>query len=156
MKDCEVSAMFYLPTISTRKVLYRHRLPKRYRALLPALVLTPAPIFILAILIGRGWHNALLDPRFWLPLCIALLPAVYWWREGVDVRVNGIVRRIHVPRFYPYTDLASYYHAADKGLFIIYDNDGETALECRPAHLTDFPVFLETCRTHLPRRLWRR
>jgi hypothetical protein len=148
--------MFYLPSISTHAVLSRHRLPKPYRALLPALVLTPIPIFVLAILFGRGFHPDLLDPRFWLPLSIALLPAVYWWREGVDVRVNGIVRRIQIPRFYPYADLASYYYAADKGLFIIYDNDGDTAFECRPAHLTDFPMFLETCDTHLPRRMWRR
>ncbi|MBE2184915.1 MAG: hypothetical protein IAE89_15910, partial [Anaerolineae bacterium] len=122
-------------------VIKRHRLPRSYRVLLPAFVLLPAPIFLIAILIGRGFSTALFDPRFWLPLCVALIPAIYWWREGVDVLETGIVRRIHLPCYYAFADLKDWAFLSRDGVLVVWDQRGDKALECRQ-NLTDFPDLL--------------
>lgn len=134
--------------ISRRMVLRRHRLPRPYRALLPLFVLLPAPIFLIAILIGKGFSTALFDPRFWLPLCIALIPAVYWWREGVDVTESGIIRRIHIHRYYAFEELKDWAFLSRDGVLVVWDQRGEKALECRQ-NLTEFPALLNTIRSRI-------
>ncbi len=129
-------------------VIQRHRLPRPYRVLLPLFVLLPAPIFLIAILIGRGFSTALFDPRFWLPLCVALIPAVYWWREGVDVLETGIIRRIHIHRYYAFADLKDWAFLSRDGVLVVWDQRGDKALECRQ-NLTDFPDLLNTLRSHI-------
>ena len=66
-------------------VLSRHRLPKTYRYLLAALWVTPALILLGSLMIARGISLHLVDPRLLLPLVVMALPALYIWREGVDV-----------------------------------------------------------------------
>ncbi|MBW4439356.1 MAG: hypothetical protein KME04_19600 [Pleurocapsa minor GSE-CHR-MK-17-07R] len=136
-----------LPRVSP--VLRRHRLPTPYRVLLPLFTLLPIPIFVLAILLGRGFSPALLDPRFWLPCLIALIPAVYWWREGVDVLAGGIIRRMHVPRYYPYAALSDWRYASREGVLTVWDADGGKALECHGAHLTEFDQLVDTLRENI-------
>jgi hypothetical protein len=143
--------MIYAPRPLPRHpvVLSRHRLPRPYRALLPLFILLPFPIFIVATLLGRGFSPALLDPRFWLPFAAALIPAVYWWHEGVDVLPRGLVRRMHLPRYYPYSALADWQYASREGLLTVWDKQGEKALECRAAHLTQFPQLLDSVRENV-------
>lgn len=141
--------MFYQPRFSPRPVvLSRHRLPRPYRVLLPALALAPLALFFAAALLGVGFSPALLDPRFWGPLLLGLLPACYWWREGVDVLPDGFIRRMQLPRRYRYAELADWQYRSAERVLTVLDVHGETALECRP-HLTDFPRLLQHIRQHV-------
>ncbi len=129
-------------------VLSRHRLPRPYRVLLPALALAPLPLFAVAVLLGAGFSAAVLDPRFWGPLLIGLLPAGYWWNEGVDVLPDGFIRRMHIPRRYRYVELTDWHFRSASGVLTVLDVHGETALECR-AVLTGFPRLLQRIREHV-------
>jgi hypothetical protein len=141
--------MLYAPAETRHTVVIRrHRLPKPYRALLPLFILLPFPIFCIAILIGRGYTPALFDPRFWLPMLVGVVPAVYWWREGVDVLADGFVRRIHFPRRYRYHELADWTLFSRDGVLIVLDHDGRKALECR-ASLTEFDRLVDEIRRHV-------
>jgi hypothetical protein len=120
---------------STNIVISRHRLPQPYRAALAALWLLPSLMLLatLALLHG-GRALAVL-----LPLVVLALPALYIWREGVDVLPTGIVRRIHLPtRRYSYAGLAGCAYDDANGVLRVWDSGGEIALECRAGHLTEF------------------
>jgi len=116
------------------KVYSRHRLPPPYRVLLTVTWVVPVILLLTAASIAN--RVTVLDVRA-LPLLILLLPAVYSWREGVDVRDDGIVRRIHIPALIRYDAIHGWTHERD--LLIVWDEQGEKLLECHAAHLTDFP-----------------
>ena len=128
-----------------RKVISRHRLPQPYRIGLVAFWLAPLILLTGAALIGGGQARAMLDPRFLLLALLMTVPALYIWQEGVDVREDGIVRRVHVPRHYPYEYLAMWTFDShpSRRLLTIWDARRRKILECRAAHLTDLPLLLD-------------
>jgi hypothetical protein len=137
-------------------VLSRHRLPPHYRAALALLWLLPIAVLLLALLGAHGPSPALLDPRL-LPLLLMTLPALYIWREGVDLLQDGIVVRVHWPRHYTYDELDNWYYDArpEKHVLTVWDCDGRKALECR-AVLTGWPLLLRALHDHLRYRNWPR
>ena len=144
-------------TKSTKEVvLSRHRLPRLYRVGIAILWTAPIVILTLAILVSQGITAALLDPRFWLPLAIMAVPALYIWREGVDVLSDGIVSRVHWPRYYPYQQLDNWYYdsRADRRVLTVWDGHNRKVLECRAGHLTDLPKLLTALKANLRNRNW--
>ncbi|NDJ61761.1 MAG: hypothetical protein GYB67_11590 [Chloroflexi bacterium] len=139
-------------------MISRHRLPPPYRYALTALWCTPALLLVAAIVISRGINPALLDVRLLLPLGALLLPAVYVWREGVDVLPDGLIARVHVPRYLAYRRLASWHYdpRRERRTLVIWDTKQHTVLECRAGHLTDLPTLLAALDEHLPERPWPR
>lgn len=137
-------------------VISRHRLPRPYRFGLAALWIIPAVILLVAIMISRGLSPALLDPRLLIPLGVMLIPAVYVWREGVDVLPSGIIARVHWPRYYPYEQLDNWYFdsRADRRVVTVWDADNRKALECRAGHLTNLPLLFDALKAHLRYRNW--
>ncbi len=107
-------------------------------------------LLIGAIVIGRGFTLALFDPRLLLPALIMLTPAVYVWREGIDVLPEGIVRRVHVPRYYHFDELKTWTFERRDGqrLIIIWDDDERKLVEVS-AVLTDLPTLLATLRARV-------
>lgn len=130
------------------RVISRHRLPMPYRAGLVALWVLPLMIFIAAIVSQRGIDAALFDPRFVVPALVMLSPALYFWREGIDVLHGGIRRYIHTPRTVRFEEMARWHYDRREGVRVltIWDRGGAKLVECRAAHLTDFPALLETLR----------
>jgi len=137
-------------------VLSRHRLPRTFRVSLAALWVLPVGLLVGTILLSRGFTVALLDPRLWLPLALMLLPALYVWREGVDVLPSGIVRRVHWPRYYPYEQLDNWYFDKhpDRRMLTVWDGCSRKVLECRAGHLTDLPRLMASLKTNLRDRQW--
>jgi hypothetical protein len=137
-------------------ILTRHRLPHPYRILLAALWVTPSGIFLLTLLLQHGFTASLLDPRFWLPALLMCLPALYVWHEGVDVLPDGIIARVHLPRYYPYTSLGTWYldSRPDKRVLTVWDTGNRKVLECRPGHLTDLPALLAALKANVRYRHW--
>ncbi len=133
-----------------QRILSRHRLPLPYRALLTALWITPQAIFI-ALAFARQSSAALLDPRLWLPLAIMAVPALYIWREGVDVLVDGIRTWAHVPRFHPYTSISAWQVECDARtpILIIRDKKRRAIFQSHAAHLTDFEGLVRGLDEHL-------
>ena len=127
-------------------VVTRHRLPRPYRLGLAILWIVPLLLFIAVIALERGIDPALLDPRFLLPALLMIVPAIYFWQEGIDVLPDGIYRRIHVPRYYPFAALARWHYDCreDRYVLTIWDEQDQKIVECRAGHLTDFPMLLET------------
>jgi hypothetical protein len=134
-----------------RKVISRHRLPQPYRTGLAAFWLAPLILMTSAALIGGGQARAMLDPRFLLLALLMTVPAIYVWQEGVDVREDGIVRRVHVPRYYPYESLAvwAFDSHPSRRLLTIWDARRRKVLECRAGHLTDLPLLLDALRARV-------
>jgi hypothetical protein len=132
-------------------VLSRHRLPRLYRVGLTVMWVVPLLIFIAAMAVGRGVDGALLDPRFIAPALIMIAPALYFWHEGIDVLRDGIYRRIHLPGYYAFTEMArwQYDRREDRRVLTIWDRQGQKIVECRAGHLTDFPALLETLEERL-------
>lgn len=131
---------------SPNTVVSRHRLPPPYRGALAALWLLPPLLllFTLALVYGERAFVAL------LPLALMALPALYIWREGVDVLPTGIIRRIHLPtRRYSYAALARFWYDEANGVLRVWDNDGEVALECRDGHLTQFELLRAALREQI-------
>lgn len=137
-------------------VLSRHRLPHPYRIGLTVLWVTPASLFFLTLLAHQGFTASLLDPRFWLPALAMCLPALYVWREGVDVLPSGIVARVHMPRYYPYADLGTWYldRHPDRRVLTVWDTCSRKVLECRSGHLTDLPTLLAALKANVRYRNW--
>lgn len=137
-------------------VLSRHRLPRLYRVSLTALWLTPIIIFVLVSIFQWGFTAALLDPRFVVPLLLMAVPAIYIWHEGVDVLPSGIVRRVHLPRYYAYNTLETWYfdRREDRRLLTIWDADNHKIVECRAGHLTDLPDLLDALKENVRYRYW--
>lgn len=137
-------------------VLSRHRLPSIFRVSLAGLWIMPIGIFILAIVFSQGLSATLLDPRFWLPLGVMLIPALYIWHEGVDVLPSGIITRVHWPRYYTYTQLDNWYYdnRPERRTLTVWDGRNRKVLECRAGHLTDLPKLLAALKTNLRNRNW--
>jgi hypothetical protein len=127
-------------------VIRRHRLPHPYRIGLAVLWVVPLLLFVAVMAFKRGIDLALLDPRFLLPALLMIAPALYFWQEGIDVLPDGIVRRIHVPRYYPFDVMVRWHFDRREGrrVLTIWDAHDHKIVECRAAHLTDFPMLLET------------
>jgi hypothetical protein len=142
--------------MSRELILSRHRLPHPYRILLTVLWVTPSSILFLTLLVQHGLTASLLDPRFWLPALVMCLPALYVWREGVDVLSTGIIARVHIPRYYPYTTLGTWYldSRPDKRVLTVWDTHSRKVLECRPGHLTDLPTLLAALKANVRYRNW--
>ncbi len=137
-------------------VLSRHRLPKGYRYALAALWVTPALILLTSLIIGRGISLHLVDPRLLLPLIVMALPALYIWREGVDVLPQGLRIRLHGWRYRSFEELDNWYldNRPQRRLLTIWDQQGRKVLEIHAAHLTDLPTLLITLKEKLRYRNW--
>lgn len=132
-------------------VLRRHRLPTFYRVGLTMMWIMPLCIFITAMIGGRGVDRDLLNPRFVLPALVMIAPALYFWREGIDVLPNGIYRRIHLPQYYAFTEMRRWHYDArdDRHVLTIWNAEGEKIVECRAGHLTEFPALLDVLEKRL-------
>lgn len=129
----------------SRRMISRHRLPQPYRAALAILWVVPLALLILTIWIGRGFTLAVLDPRLLLPALIMLIPAAYVWREGIDVLPDGIIRRAHIPRYYTFDQLETWYFDRRNGrrVITIWDHRGRKLVEVYGV-LTNLPALLQT------------
>lgn len=134
---------------SRSSVLSRHRLPAPYRLGLTGLWLTPAALFGLVFVLRGG-----LDMRLLPALLLMLLPAWYVWQEGLDIHTDGIVRRVHVPCYFRYADLETWYCDTQRRTLTIWDAQQRKQVECRLSHLTDLPLLLRSLQTHLRYRHW--
>jgi hypothetical protein len=137
-------------------ILSRHRLIHPYRVALVAAWVMPTCLFIITIVLSRGLSLSLLDPRFLLPALLMCSPALYVWREGVDVLPEGIIARVFIPRYYPFASLGTWYldSRPNKRVLTVWDVDNRKVLECRPGHLTDLPTLLKTLKAHVRYRNW--
>lgn len=128
-------------------IVSRHRLPSPYRGLITALWLAIPLLLVSAAAISRGFPLSLFDPRLLLLVAPMLIPAWHAWQEGVDVRDDGIVSRLHLPRFYPFDALERWRFDSqpEKRVLTVWDRAGRKALECRPV-LTDFDGLVERLR----------
>ncbi len=137
-------------------VLSRHRLPQNYRISLAVLWITPIGLLFATILLSRGFTLALFDPRLLIPLALMSIPALYVWREGIDVLPSGIIARVFWPRYYPYQSLDNWYfdQRADRRTLTVWDFTNRKVLECRAGHLTDLPALLTALKVNLRYRNW--
>jgi hypothetical protein len=137
-------------------VISIHRLPRRYRYSLVMLWLTPLLILLGTLLLVHGWIPALLDPRLWLLLGMMALPALYIWQEGVDVLPEGVIIRQHVPRFYRYEALETWYIDTRplRKLLTLWDVQQRAVLRIHSSHLSDLPTLIAALQTHLRYRGW--
>ena len=137
-------------------VISRHRLPRLYRLSLTGLWLAPIGLLVLALLLGGGVSMALLDPRLLLPLGLMALPALYIWHEGVDVLPDGIITRVHWPRYHAYPTLDNWYYDGrpERRVLTIWTQGGCKALDCRAGHLTDWPTLVAALKANLRYRHW--
>ncbi|MBI1281961.1 MAG: hypothetical protein GC179_27800 [Anaerolineaceae bacterium] len=142
--------------MSPQPVLSRHRLPKGYRCALAALWVTPALILFLSLIVARGISLHLADPRLLLPLIGMALPALYIWREGVDVLPEGLHIRLHRWRYRSFEELDNWYldNRPQRRLLTIWDQQGRKVLEIHAAHLTNLPTLLATLKDNLRYRNW--
>lgn len=136
-----------------RHVISRHRLPRFYRLALTILWLTPIFIFCIALVLAHGLTPALFDPRFLLPLLLMTIPALYIWQEGIDVLEDGIMSRVHLPRFYPYERLNNWYFDSrpQRSVLTIWGERGKV-LECRAGHLTELDILLRELKERISYR----
>ena len=134
-----------------KTVIRRHRLPAFYRVGLTVLWIVPLLLFLAAIISQRGIDPALFDPRFFIPALLMIAPALYFWREGIDVLPDGLYRRIHLPRYLPFDQMARWRYDAREGrrVLTIWDASEQKLVECRAGHLTDFPALLESLEKRL-------
>ncbi|MBC6937344.1 MAG: hypothetical protein DWB42_16105 [Chloroflexi bacterium] len=139
----------------TKVVLSRHRLPLPYRAGLAAAWLLPPVLLLLALLYG-GLTPSGFDLRLGLLFGLMCAPALYIWREGVDVLPGGLVARVFWPRYLPYERLDAWYFdgRADRRVLTIWSLSGTKALECRAGHLTNFPALLAALKANIRCRRW--
>jgi hypothetical protein len=137
------------------RVISRHRLPRPYRVSLCALWLAPLAL-LSVVLVARHGLAALFDPRLLLPLLVMGIPACYVWREGVDVLQSGIVRRVHLSRYYPFEGLDTWYYDPRDGrrVLTVWDAGRHKVLEVRAAHLTDLPGLLRALDARVRSRPW--
>jgi hypothetical protein len=143
-----------IPSRSSRRVLSRHRLPPVYRISLTLLWLTP--IAILALMLLIRWGAVMLDVRLFVAFGLMAIPAVYVWREGVDVLASGIIRRVHIPHYYSYGDLDTWYfdnHAGRRTL-IVWDARSRKVLELRAGHLTGVHKLMDALKSNVRWRNW--
>lgn len=139
-------------TVTRRQAFSRHRLPRPYRVGLTVMWIAPLVMFVAVMVAETGLNPALLDPRFLLPALLMLLPAAYVWQEGIDLLPGGVYRRIHVPQFYPDEAIARLHYDTRDGIRVLtlWDVQGRKLVECRAAHLTDFPALLAALEARIP------
>lgn len=137
-------------------VISRHRLPRSYRLGLTGLWLAPILLLFLALLLGCGVSPALVDPRLLLLLGVMAVPALYVWREGVDVLSGGLITRVHWPRYHAYETLDNWYYDGrpERRVLTVWAQGGQKVLECRAGQLTDWPALLAALKTNLRYRHW--
>ncbi|MFN8531709.1 MAG: hypothetical protein U0670_24145 [Anaerolineae bacterium] len=135
------------------KVISRHRLPHPYRAALTLLWLTPHGVLTLILALHLRTEPerlaALLDVRYWVPFMLTLIPAVYMWREGIDVLHGGLLARIHIPRLYPYERLGSWSNDPHTGILTLRDQEARIVFETHAAQLTDIDRLIEALEDHI-------
>jgi hypothetical protein len=136
-------------------VLSRHRLPRAYRLSLAGLWLAPVALFLAAFTFG-GLKLGGVDLRLLIPLAVMAFPALYVWREGIDVLPEGLLMRLHWPRYYGFDVLDNWYidMRPNHRRLTIWNNQNRKVLECHPAHLSDVSTLLRTLKTHLRYRHW--
>jgi hypothetical protein len=127
-----------------------------YRWGLMVLWLLPGILFLLVILINWGFTLAVFDPRFWLPLLLMAVPALYVWREGVDVLPDGLLTHVFWPRYYPYAHLDTWYidQHPQRHVLTIWDAQHQKVFEARTGHLTDLPLLLAALKSYIRYRHW--
>ncbi len=137
-------------------VLSRHRLPQPYRTAIVVLWLVPIAILFTALAVGNGFKLALLHPVLLVALIGMGMPALYIWREGIDVTEHGLVVRIRGWRYLPYERLGAYYLHDYKGgrVLKLWDAHNRRVLSLYAAHLTALPVLLTALKCHLRWRGW--
>lgn len=133
------------------QVLSRHRLPAPYRGALTLLWLLPGLLLWGALLLTRGPHTALLDPRLVLPLCLMLLPALFVWRQGIDLGQRGLWLRLSLPSYHSYDALGEWrLLCTPQGQILgIYARDESILCQWHAAHLSDPDLLLATLRQKL-------
>ncbi len=129
------------------RVISRHRLPPLYRVGLTVLWVVPQALLIAAIVVECGFQPALFDPRLMVPELLMLVPAIYFWREGVDVLNGGVYRRMHLPQYVAFEEMQRWRY--DQRVLTVWDRTGGKILECRAGHLTDFPALLHTIQARI-------
>ncbi len=134
-----------------KHVLSVHRLPRPYRLGLAVLWFAPVIIFFGLLVMRWGLSATLLDLRLLLPLLLMALPAWYVWQEGVDVLPDGIVRRMHIQRYYAYDDLDhwDYDSHPERRTLTVWDAQRRKVLEYRTGHLTDWPALRRALDDHV-------
>lgn len=140
----------------SQPILSRHRLPSSYRYLLAALWAAPAVVLFFGLILGHGFSPYLIDPRLLLPLVVMGLPALYVWREGVDVLPDGIHIRLNGWRYRRFDELDNWYldSRPQRHLLAVWDLEGHKVLEIHAAHLTNLPTLLATFKDKLRYRNW--
>lgn len=138
------------------KVLSRHRLPQPYRATIVVLWLLPALFLFIAVAVGNGLQWGLLHPVLWLALVAMASPALYMWREGIDVTEAGLVVCIRGYRKLPYAMLDTYYLHNYRGgrVLKLWDVNNQRVLSVYAAHLTGLPLLLRALKQQLRWRNW--
>ena len=115
----------------------RHRLIPPYRAALALMWCIP-PVLLTGVLIVRAnTVSSLIDPRYWLMLALMLLPALYIWREGIDVLRGGLRVNQHIPHTAPYSTLSGWRCDSTHRILTIWDDRGRIVFEMPAAHLSD-------------------
>jgi hypothetical protein len=134
-------------------VISRHRLPRFYRVTLTVFWLTPIFILCGALVLAHGFTSALIDLRLLLPLVLMTIPALYFWQEGIDVLDDGIISRVHLPRYYSYEHLANWYFDSrpQRRVLTIWGERGKI-LECRAGHLTELNILLKELKERISYR----
>ena len=142
------------PHPSATQILSRHRLPRPYRVGLTVMWLTPIGIFTLSLLLRHG--VALVDVRLFALFALMALPAVYVWREGIDVLSHGIIRRVHIPQYFPYQTLDNWYFdpRTTHRTLTVWDARNRKVVEIRAGHLTGMPVLLRALKDNVRGRNW--
>jgi hypothetical protein len=132
-------------------VLSRHRLPRVYRVGLTLFWGLPVALLVGLLALRGGLALLLLDLRLTLPLLLLALPALYIWQEGVDVLPQGIVARVHVPRYHDYRLLHTWVfdERPDRHTLTVWDHQQRKILECRAGHLTDLPLLISALRENV-------
>jgi len=140
----------------SQSVLSRHRLPRRYRWSLAGLWFAPIPILLAALVLSRGFSFRLFDLRLLIPLLAMTIPALFVWRQGVDVLAGGLVSREFVPHYYPYACLETWYldSRPDKRVLTVWDAENHKLMEFRAGHLTDLPLLLRALKANVRWRNW--
>lgn len=133
------------------EVLSRHRLPAPYRGALTLLWLLPGLLLAGALLVSRGPQVALLDPRLLLPLCLMLLPALFVWRQGIDLGQRGLWLRLSLPSYHAYDALSEWrlLHTPQGRILGIYARDESILCHWHALHLSDCDALLEILRQKL-------
>ncbi|MDX2160889.1 MAG: hypothetical protein SF162_06145 [bacterium] len=136
-------------------MISRHRIPHPLRAALALAWVAPHAVLTVALAAHLRDDPArlagLLDVRYWVPLALLLIPAVYIWREGIDVRRGGVTTRLHVPRTLAYHELRAWRWDRRTGIVTVWDRHGRTAFETHIAHLTQHERLIAALEQHVER-----